>query len=170
MAICKNCGAELAEGAKFCTSCGSPASAPAESEEKNAESAEKSTVESKVEDAADKVKEVLNSGIDHSAEFDDKDKADNKVMAILAYLGILVLVPIFGAPQSKFARFHANQGLILCLLWILIAIIGRIPFIGWIIRLVGYILCVVLAVKGIIAANNGEAKELPYIGKFKLIK
>lgn len=169
MAICKNCGAELAEGAKFCTSCGSPVDAPAE-EKVEQETAEKSKVESKVEDAADKVKAVIDSGIDHSAEFDEKDKADNKVMAILAYIGILVLIPIFAAPQSKFARFHSNQGLILCIVWILVAIVGRIPLLGWIIRLVGYIACIVFAVKGIISANNGEAKEIPYVGKFKLIK
>ena len=33
-------------------------------------------------------------------------------MAILAYFGILVLIPILAAKDSKFARFHANQGLL----------------------------------------------------------
>ena len=46
-------------------------------------------------------------------EVNTKDAQDNKAMGILAYLGILVLVPIFAAKESPFARFHANQGLVL---------------------------------------------------------
>ena len=37
----------------------------------------------------------------------------NKVMAILSYFGILVLIPIFAAKDDAFARYHANQGLVL---------------------------------------------------------
>ena len=46
----------------------------------------------------------------------DPTRADieqNKVFAILAYLGILFLVPLLAAPQSPFARYHTNQGIIL---------------------------------------------------------
>ena len=31
----------------------------------------------------------------------------------MAYIGFLVLVPLIAVPKSKFARFHANQGLVL---------------------------------------------------------
>lgn len=52
----------------------------------------------------------LNNTSDMTSQFDPRDIQNNKVMAILAYFGILVLIPIFAAKESKFARFHANQG------------------------------------------------------------
>ena len=54
----------------------------------------------------------LFSVVDRTAEFESQDIQDNKVMNILAYIGILVLVPIFAAKNSKVARFSSNQGLI----------------------------------------------------------
>ena len=54
----------------------------------------------------------LFSVVDHTAEFEAQDIQNNKVMSILAYIGILVLVPIFAAKDSKAARFNANQGLV----------------------------------------------------------
>lgn len=119
----------------------------------------------------------INNTPDTTGEFDQQDIAQNKVMAILAYIGILVLVPIFAAKESKFARFHANQGLVLAIteiiLSIVISILAFIPIIGLLIGIVGYIAelgCLVLAILGIVNAANGKAKELPIIGKFRVLK
>ena len=110
---------------------------------------------------------------------DPKDVQDNKVMAVLAYLGILVLVPILAAKDSPFARFHANQGLILCIAWfacwIAITFLKAIfPFSFWaLFSLLGGLVglgTLVLVVLGIINAVNGEMKELPVIGKFTILK
>lgn len=57
----------------------------------------------------------MNKTADLTDQFDKADVEQNKVMAILAYFGILVLIPILAAKDSKFARFHANQGLLLCI-------------------------------------------------------
>ena len=98
-----------------------------------------------------------------------------------AYFGPLVLIPIFAAKQSKFARFHANQGLVLLLASIvysiaygilssiILAISWRLYFITSILSLVS-IVFFVLCIIGIINAANGRAKELPVIGKFRLLK
>lgn len=103
-----------------------------------------------------------------AAEIDPADVSANKVMAILAYFGILVLIPLFAAKESKFARFHANQGLILLICEAVIFFIGRIPGVSalaWILNIaVG-----VFAIIGIINAAKGEAKPLPFIGNFKII-
>ena len=43
------------------------------------------------------------------ADGDTPDPADvdtNKIFAVLAYLGILVLVPLLAAKESRFARYH----------------------------------------------------------------
>lgn len=105
---------------------------------------------------------------------DPKDAADNKVMGILAYLGILFLVPLLAAKESPFARFHANQGLLLFIGYIAVYIVYFIllmisPMIGMIASIL-FLGLFVLAILGIINAAKGEMKELPLIGKYRLIK
>ena len=55
-------------------------------------------------------------------------------MAVLAYFGILVLIPILAAKESKFARFHANQGLILLITGVAYSI-----FVQVVIKIVAFI-------------------------------
>lgn len=106
--------------------------------------------------------------VQEAPAFDPADIEKNKVMAVLAY--IIFLIPLLAAKDSPFAKFHTNQGLILFLAGIAVAILSVIPIIGWIIGIVAPIAITVLAVIGIIAAYKGEAKELPLIGKFKILK
>lgn len=124
---------------------------------------------------------ALNDTADTTAEYDKVDIEQNKGMAVLAYLGILVLIPLFAAKESKFARFHSNQGLLLCIAAIAYSIVYTIlsPIIiaiSWrlsiIVSLLGLfsLVFLVLAIIGIINAANGKAKELPVIGKYKLLK
>ena len=115
-------------------------------------------------------------------QLDPKDVEQNKVMAILAYLGILVLVPIFAAPQSKFARYHANQGLILFIAsiccYVAVSILTKVFysisfFLGGLISILAvvvYVGILVFAVIGIINAAQGKCKPLPVIGNFQILK
>ena len=118
----------------------------------------------------------LNETPDYTSSFDPADVQNNKVMGVLSYLGILVLIPLFAAKNSPFARFHCNQGIVLALAEVLAGIVlgiaRNLPLIGWIFRLVGglaSILWIVLAVIGIVNAINGRAKELPIIGGIKIL-
>ena len=99
----------------------------------------------------------------------EKDVKDNKVMAILAYF--IFFLPLIAAKDSKFARFHANQGLILLLVSICASIVGGIvgsfiPFFG----MITYAITIILVVFGVLNAANGEMKELPVVGKISIIK
>lgn len=98
------------------------------------------------------------------------DVDQNKVFAILAYFGILFLVPLLAAKDSKFAQYHANQGLSLFLTGVVVGFVWVIPFLGWIIGFFGWIFVVVLFVMGIINAANGKMKPLPVIGGWQLLK
>lgn len=162
MAFCQNCGAAMQDGAKFCPSCGSSGGGPKAQAQQSSQQA--------------------NQQQRYSTEHVARDAEDNKLMGILAYLGILVLVPIFAAKESPFARYHANQGLTLAICEvayiILISILNAILFvvswrvamifstIFWIISLV----FVVLAIMGIINAVNGRMKPLPVIGGITILK
>ena len=114
---------------------------------------------------------------------DAADVEKNKVMGILAYLGILWLVPFLAAKDSPFAKYHCNQGIVLILAsiaaWIVNIVLDMvlvfIPFLGWFLMVVLHLCLVigilVLAVMGIINAVNGACKPLPLIGnRFTLIK
>ena len=122
-----------------------------------------------VQETLDKVGDQFKNAADNTAEYDQADINSNKVMAVLAYLGILVLIPLFAAKDSKFARFHTNQGLILLLVEILCSVISRIPVIGFIGSILGFI-GFIFAIIGIVYAVQGKAKELPLIGKYRILK
>ncbi len=98
--------------------------------------------------------------------FSQEDIDKNKVFAILSYFGFLVLVPIFAAKDSPFAKFHANQGLVLFILEVIITIVSSFLSIVGILN----IAVAVFAIMGIIYAAQGQAKDLPVIGTIKILK
>ena len=95
---------------------------------------------------------------------------EDKTMAVLSYLGILVLVPLLLKKDSEFNKFHIQQGLVLLVVWIVWSIVwwifAWIPFIGWLIGLAGWLVLVYLMIVGILNALNGKKKELPIIGQW----
>ena len=48
--------------------------------------------------------------------------SNTKVMSVLAYLGILVLIPFFAAKNDEEAQYHTKQGAINCVLCVAYAI------------------------------------------------
>lgn len=121
--------------------------------------------------------EEFNNTKDTTDQFDSSDIEQNRVMAILAYISWLVLIPLIVAKDSKFARFHCNQGLVLAIAEIIavvvLGLLGGLPLIGWIFRVLESLLglvCFIFAVLGIVNAAGGKAKELPIVGSFKLLK
>ena len=96
--------------------------------------------------------------------YDARDIESNKVMAILAYIWLLFLVPLLAAKDSKFAQFHAYQGISLFITWVIVNVIGMIlPYTLSGLVTIGVL---VLAIIGIMNAYQGKAKPLPLIGKF----
>ena len=105
------------------------------------------------------------------------DAEKNKVMAIVGYIiPILFFIPLVSdGKNSPFARFHANQQLILLIASvagnIILTILAAITFgLGGILLPIFYILILVLVIMGAINASKGEMKKLPMIGGFNIIK
>jgi len=100
---------------------------------------------------------------------------DDNVAGALAYVTIipaivfLVLEPF---NRKRFVRFHSFQCIFFAIawtvLWIIVSIIGHIPFLGWmaavllvpIISLAGFIIWLILVLK----AYQGQMFKLPVIG------
>ena len=173
MAFCSNCGAKLDDNAEFCSSCGTRV-------QKKAENVDPQQAYSN--------QSYQNQNVQQAQPL-DADVQNNKVMAVLAYIGLLVLIPIFAAKDSKFARFHSGQGLTLMIFsvayWILQliinAIVGTIFPPTWFgvpsvvaslvsaILSLGGIFFLVLAIIGIVNAAKGTFTKLPILGQIDFI-
>lgn len=108
----------------------------------------------------------------------EEDINNNRVLALLSYISILFLVPTFVAKDSKFAQYHARQGMILFLIsipvffvmMVICPLLYSVPGIGLILyplifflpalALLGWMVC------GIANCLRGVCKPLPLIGKF----
>ena len=171
MAFCKNCGAQVEDGIKFCASCGTPVDQQA----------------APAQPAVQQAQPVLTGEADVQA---------NKGMAALSYLGILLLVPLFARKNSEYCQHHVKQGFTLAafslcfsiVYFILNAIISAIfpptlkygfltyyyaPSAASVIwSIIGGIISigiVVVAIIGIVNAATGKKKELPLIGQIPVI-
>lgn len=91
-----------------------------------------------------------------------KDIEENKVSAALAYIWILCLVPLFLKRDSKFAQFHAKQGLLLFIVELIGSVVYAIPIIGWAL----FVLTIILALLGIRNALDGKYWEMPFLGRY----
>lgn len=170
MAYCRSCGAEIDDDVKFCPACGKPTGV----EEKQG-----FDVSGATKAAEDKFKEVTNTK-DHTGEYDPADIEQNKIISLFSYLGILILVPIFGAKNSPFALFHVNQGLAFIIanavfnivFGLLDYLFANVTVLGPLVALlsaIGNIILLALVILGIYNAVNGKAKDLPIIGTWTIL-
>lgn len=100
----------------------------------------------------------------------DVVRDQDKIMLVLAYLGIFALIPLLTVKDSDYVRWHAKQGLALMACWFGVAvaasIISFIPVIGWVI---GVLSCVVhlgflaLSIMGIVKAFEPRRWAIPVV-------
>lgn len=165
MAFCKYCGKELTMDTKYCPSCGKPTSEGATLNETFNQFTETN---------------------DNTDQFSQEDISKNKAMAVLSYLGMLVLVPILISKDSPYVKFHANQGLVLLIAEMIWGAFGKVTqgilghlifrpfaFLYWgVSGLTGVVslIIAILAIVGIVNAATGKAKELPIVGHIHIYK
>lgn len=96
---------------------------------------------------------------------------DKKVTSILCYFfGIIGWLVAFCAGDKEGAKFHLNQSLVLFIATAISSVVTVIPVIGWIVGGIAGIVVFVLWVMGVISAIQGTEKEVPLLGKIKLLK
>lgn len=163
MKYCSSCGNPIEDNAKFCSVCGAPSST---AQERKNEGNKEDEFRNKVEDAFNN----FNNTPETTADYAPDDIEKNKIMAVFAYLGLLFLIPLFAAKGSPFARYHTNQGILLFIVQFVGSLCGAIPFVGWFIAAAANIFGILLIVIGILNVIKGQAKELPLIGKYRILK
>jgi len=144
--LCSKCGKEIADDATFCNYCGE-----------------------KVSDNSNTQWANFNAQSSRSTEaYSTEDIQANKVWAGLAYF--LFFLPLIICPESRYGRYHANQGLVLLIVSALGSIVlAIIPIIGWLLSPIFGVAVLVLAIMGLVNGLNGQAKELPLIGKWQIL-
>ena len=106
------------------------------------------------------------------------DRVQKKVICSLAYLfGILFFLPLIVYPNDEFAKFHANQALVVLLAVIIgevvFGILSIIPAVGIVFSIlcgVFGLLMLIFCILAILGVVREETYELPIIGKIKLLK
>lgn len=113
----------------------------------------------------------------------DKDVEEGKACAILAYLlvGIIWYFVDDKMKKNRFARFHAQQGLVLLVAGFCFSVaygivfailtfpLRFIPILGWMIIAVlslVFWLPFIFAIIGIVHAVQGSERQLPIIGRY----
>ena len=100
-------------------------------------------------------------------------KSEDVVFLVLAYLGILALIPFFVVKDNEYVRWHSKQGLVLVAfeiaLWIVLMIFGFIPILNIIFAFLGLFIwlgILILHIFCIVKAIRGEKWVVPVIGKY----
>ena len=95
-------------------------------------------------------------------------------MGILAYLGVLSLIPYLVKDQTPFVRAHAVRGINLFILEIIalvaVGVFSWVPVLNDILSTLAGLAGFVFSLIGIINVANKEDKDLPFIGGIRLIK
>jgi uncharacterized membrane protein len=89
----------------------------------------------------------------------------DKIMLVLAYLGVLSLIPLLSVKDSDFVRWHAKNGLALGIAGLLIIVVMNflLPVVGcflWPLETIAFVAVTVLAIT---KALRGERWRIPVI-------
>lgn len=147
---CDKCGAYISEGARFCSACG------------------KDTMAGSASASGGAQYEQPRYG--QNSYSGNVVSEQSEPIAVLCYFGILLLIPFLMKPESRFVRFHSNQGLVLLILGIACGIVSIIPILGWLVSLVVGIFSFICWILGIVNVLSGKMKPLPIIGSINLLK
>jgi uncharacterized membrane protein len=86
-------------------------------------------------------------------------KQEDRNIALLSYLFLLVLIPLLTKRENEFVMFHAKQGIVLAIVWFIA------PF-TFILAPLFYLFSLIMSIMGIMNVMAGKKQELPLIGKF----
>ena len=106
--------------------------------------------------------------IDFTDRIPGYDIRKSKISSAFGYL--FFFIPLIFNEGEQFARFHCNQALLNLLLSTIFAVmLSMIPVVGWALLLLQELICICLAVRGVMLASAGKAVGIPFIGWITLV-
>ncbi len=156
MKTCPKCGAQIADDAGFCTVCGFNFGAAASG------AAPQGAPQPQYQQPYQQAPVAASHPM--YAPVNPCDKVLGIVAVMCGFIG--VILAYFGGDvngqRSDYLRFYANEGLVLALF----ALIGIIPFIGWLWSIFNFV-CMIIA---IVYACKGQTKPVLFYGTIRIIK
>lgn len=126
---------------------------------------------------------------DETANFEEDDIKENSNFAVLSYLEFLFFIPMIVKPYSGYVRFHGTQGLNLFISSFILEVVNILlnSILGLVfsptgtLNALGVFLTIITTVfingsillwiaVGIYNTVKGKARELPLIGRFRILK
>jgi len=99
-------------------------------------------------------------------EKQNKSRKDVNKLALLSYLWILCIIPLFSKESDDFVKFHSKQGLVLLICEVATwAVFGFVPFLWFMVNIL-WVFWLILSAIGIINVLGGKKKEIPFFGKY----
>jgi uncharacterized membrane protein len=105
---------------------------------------------------------------------DPNDVNENKYLCILSYISILFIIPLILKPNSRYVKYHSNQGLILFIFEIAVGLVTSVlsfvfgiiylGFIAWTVKFALHVVTLLLMIYGILSTCSGYIRPLPVIG------
>lgn len=110
---------------------------------------------------------------DITQQFSTNDMSENKLMAILCYLGVFVIIPATQAPHSPYIRHNANQGIMITLITMIINMFGSflnlVPFGSLLVMVVNFAIQIV-PLTAIFYIITNRAVKFMIISDYKFLK
>ena len=172
MSYCRKCGAYIPDGTKKCLSCGFDET---ESERASASQSQQTQQQdwrsSADENRKKKMEEARKWAEEEHRKFTEQQKAApgqcgtqltqfQRVMSVLSYIFALCVVPYIVCPDDSYVMYHARQGMHLFILELIAAVLGIVPLVGWIMKILVLVYCIFAAIDGIGNAREGRMRPL----------
>lgn len=197
MRSCPKCGSYLPEGKLFCPACGRLNAGVSKSARESTHS-EKARTHARIREEQNIVKRETwkftktdhpyqgNTYEQHrshdprskdyyKSKFEQAERAlpekNQRVICAASYFGFFFFLPLLLLPNSQYAKFHANQGLVLFVVNIVVSLFAEIleATFGAVFGVIAAI-PPLLMVYGAYNALTGKMTPLPFVGQIKLIK
>lgn len=125
---------------------------------------------------------------EQAMDFDPQDVAENKVLAMISCMGILLLVGLFAKPDSKLVRYYVNQAILLTIVAIgvplaaiilmiiigllaalftpLLILMALVVFLIWAFEIAVF----VAMIMNMVNAYNGKKSVIPVLKNITILK
>ena len=96
-------------------------------------------------------------------QFDEKEVKDGAPFAALSYVGVLWILTFILKKDNRFAIWHARQGIVVFLVFVVGIVAPILPLVGGLINRVSMLVWVVLSIYGIYLSLTGKTTPIPVV-------
>ncbi|MBF0154035.1 MAG: hypothetical protein HQL64_09880 [Magnetococcales bacterium] len=92
-----------------------------------------------------------------------KPTLQHRVLALLSYVNVLCLIPLYFARDSEYVQFHARQGFVVFFIYIIGSFATILPGIGHLVWFVAVWLAILFSILGVLSVLFARAWRLPVV-------